>query len=90
MIIIKEHISMNATDKEKIDINSTATTNQRLATILLVLLIILVALLVIGTVVGFLMMGGGMMNGGMMGMGGMMTNDMSKACLDMMRNIQSP
>ena len=80
---------MNATDKEKIDINSTATTNQRLVTILLVLLVILVALLVIGTVAGFLMMGGGMMGSGGMMNGGMM-NDMHTACLDTMRNIQSP
>ena len=81
---------MTTTDKEKIDLNTPVTTNQRLITIVLVLLIILLALLVIGIVAGFLMMGWGMMNGGMMGMGGMMTNDMSKACLGMMRNIQSP
>ena len=50
---------MNATDKEKIDTHSIEAANQRLVTILLVLLIILVAPLVIGTVIGFLMMGGG-------------------------------
>ena len=81
---------MTTTDKEKIDLNTPVTTNQRLITIVLVLLIILLALLVIGIVAGFLMMGWGTMNGGMMGMGGMMTNDVSKACVDMMRNIQSP
>ena len=81
---------MTTTDKEKIDLNTPVTTNQRLITIVLVLLIILLALLVIGIVAGFLMMGWGIMNGGMMGMGGMMTNDVSKACVDMMRNIQSP
>jgi len=76
---------MNATDKEKIDMNTTLTTNQRLVTVLLVLLIVPVALLVIGTGVGFLMMGGGMM-----GWGGMMNGGMTTACLDMMRNIQAP
>ena len=60
---------MNTTDKEKIDMNTNATTNQRLVTIVLVLLILLLVLLVIGIVAGFIMMGGGMMNGGMM-MGG--------------------
>ena len=79
---------MTTTDKEKIDMNTAITTNQRLVTILLVLLIILLVLLVIGIVAGLVMMGWGMMNGGMMGMGGMMTNDMSKACLEMMRNVQ--
>jgi len=71
---------MNATDKEKIDMNTTVSTNQRLVTVLLVLLIILLVLLVIGTVVGFLMMGGGMM-----GWGGMMN-----ACTNVMQNFQSP
>ena len=37
---------MNATDKEKIDMNTTVSTNQRLVTVLLVLLIILLVLLV--------------------------------------------
>jgi len=84
---------MNATDKEKIDINSTATTNQRLVTILLVLLVILVALLVIGIVAGFLMMGGGMMGWGGMtlapGASAGVNGGMTTACLDMMRNIQA-
>lgn len=65
--------------------DATVTTNQRLVTILLVLLIILLALLILGIIAGWLMMGG------MMGWGGMMvTNDMANACLDLMRNIQSP
>ena len=76
---------MNTTDKEKIEMNTSPTTNQRLVTILLVLLIVLVALLVIGIVAGWLWMGGGMM-----GWGGMMTNHMANACLDMMRNFKSP
>jgi len=80
---------MNATDKEKIDMNTTVSTNQRLVTVLLVLLILFLILLVIATVVGFLMMGGGMMGWGGMMNGGMM-NDMHTACTDMMRNIQSP
>jgi len=46
--------------------NTTLITNQRLVTVLLVLLIISVVLLIIGIVAGFLMMGGGMI-----GMGGM-------------------
>ena len=80
---------MNATEKEKIDMNTTVTTNQRLVTILLVLLIIFVGLLVIGIFARFLMIGGGMM-GGMMGMNGQMMNDMMSACSDLMRNFQSP
>ena len=64
--------------KEKTDMDTTVTTNQRLTTILLVLLIILLVLLVIGILAGFGMMGGGV------------TNYMSKACLDMMHNIQTP
>ena len=79
---------MTTTDTEKVEMNTN--TNQRLVTILLVLLIILLGLFVLGIVASFLMMGWGMMNGGMMGMGGMMTNDMSKACLEMMRNVQAP
>ena len=82
---------MTTTDKERVDINPTATTNQRLVTILLVLLIVLVTLLVIGIVAGFLMMGGGMMGwGGMMGMNGQTMNNMVSACTDMMRNFQTP
>lgn len=50
---------MNTTDKEKIEMNTTSTTNPRLVTILLVLLIVLVILLIIGTILGFLMMGWG-------------------------------
>ena len=69
--------------------NTTATTNQRLVTILLVLLIVLVALLVIGTVFGFLVTRG-MMGGWMMGMNGQTMNAMMSACTDFMRNIQSP
>jgi hypothetical protein len=56
---------MNTTDKEKLEIKSAPTTNQRLVTILLILLIILVGLLVIGVIASFLMMGG-WMRGGMM------------------------
>ena len=88
---------MNATDKEKIDMNTTVTTNQRLVTVLLVLLIVLVALLVIGIVVVILMMSGGMMMGGMTlapgasaGVNGGMMNDMYTACINMMQNFQSP
>ena len=84
---------MNATDKEKIDMNTTVSTNQRLVTVLLVLLILFLILLVIGTVVGFLMMGGGMMGGmmnPMMGMNGQTMNDMIAACTSMMQNFQSP
>ena len=77
---------MTSTDTEKVDMNTSVTTNQRLVTILLVLLIILLALLVLGIVAGFLMMGGGMM--GMMNMGGIMSNDMANTCIEMMSNIQ--
>lgn len=80
---------MNVSDKEKIEMNSTLTTNQRLVTILLVLLIVLVALLVIGIVLGFLMTGG-MMGGWMMGISGQTMNDMMSACADFMRNVQNP
>ncbi len=52
---------MATTDKEKIEMNTTPSTNQRLTTILLVLLIVLVVLLVLGVIVGFLMMSGWMM-----------------------------
>jgi hypothetical protein len=57
-------------DKEKIEMNTTPSANQRLIT--LVLLIVLVVLLVIGIIVGFLIMSGmmgvsGMMGGWMMG-----------------------
>ena len=60
--------------KEYKTMDATKNINQRLTTILLVLLIILLALLIIGIVAGFLMMNGGM----------------STACLDMMRNFQTP
>ena len=71
--------------------DTTAKTNQRLVTTLLVLLIVLVVLLIIGTVVGWLWMGGGMMGwGGMMGMNGQVMNNMMSACTDMMRNFQTP
>ena len=73
---------MTATDTEKVEMNTN--TNQRLVTILLVLLIILLALLIIGIIASWLWMGG------MMGWGGMTSNDMANACIDMMRNIQSP
>ncbi len=80
---------MNTIEKEKIDMNTTVTTNQRLITILLVLLIILVVLLVIGIVVGFLMMSG-MMGGWMMGMNGQTMSNMMSACTDIMKNFQNP
>ena len=73
---------MTTTDTEKVEMKTN--TNQHLVTILLVLLIILLALLIIGIIAGWLWMGG------MMGWGGMTTNDMSKACLEMMRNVQAP
>ena len=75
---------MTTTDTEKVEMSTALTTNQRLVTILLVLLIILLGLLIIGIIAGWLWMGG------MMGWGGMTTNDMSKACLEMMRNVQAP
>jgi len=81
---------MNTTDKEKVEMNTIGTTNQRLVTILLVLLIVLVALLVIGIVFGFLMTGGMMGGGMMMGINGLVINDMMSACTDFMRNIQNP
>lgn len=84
---------MNATDKEKMEMNATPATNQRLVTILLALLIILVALLVIGIVWSFLMMGNGMMTGGMMnmtGMNGQTMNDMMTACAEMMKAHHGP
>jgi len=80
---------MNTTYKEKIEMNTAPTTNQRLVTILLVLLIILVVLLVIGIVVGFLMTGG-MIGGWMMGINGQTMNDMMSPCTDFMRNVQKP
>ena len=80
---------MNTIDKEKIDMNTAVTTNQRLVTILIVLLIILLVLLIIGIVLVFLMMGGGMM-GGMMGMNGQTMNGMMSNCTEMMRNFQNP
>jgi hypothetical protein len=71
--------------------NTVVATNQRLVTILLVLLIIFVVLLIIGVVIGWLVMGSGMMGwGGMMGMSGQMMNNMMSACTDMMRNFQNP
>ena len=80
---------MTTTDTEKVDMNTSVTTNQRLVTILLVLLIIFLTLLVLGIVAGFLMMGGGMMGWGGMMNGGTM-NTMMSACTDMMRNFQTP
>ena len=71
--------------------DTTAKTNQRLVTTLLVLLIVFVVLLIIGTVVGWLWMGGGMMGwGSMMGMNGQVMNNMMSACTDMMRSFQNP
>lgn len=70
--------------------NIMASTNQRLVTILLVLLIIFVALLIIGTIGSFLLRGGMMMGGGMMGMNGQTMNDMMSACAQMMQNFQTP
>ena len=81
---------MTTTDKEKMEMKPTPTTNQRLKTILLVLLIVLVALLVLGAIVPFLMMSG-MMGGWMkwmMGPHGQMMNTMMAASTDMLRNIQ--
>ena len=70
--------------------NTVVTTNQRLVTILLVLLIVFVVSLMIGTVARFLM-GGWMMGGGMMtGISGQTMNDMMSASTDFMRNIQNP
>ena len=63
---------------------STINTNQRLIIILLALLIVFVGLLIIGIIASWLWMGG------MMGWGGMTSNDMANACLDLMRNIQGP
>jgi membrane-anchored glycerophosphoryl diester phosphodiesterase (GDPDase) len=65
--------------------NAMATTNQRLVTILLVLLIMLVALLIFGTIGGFLLGGRTMM-----GVNGQTMNDMISACSGMMQNFQNP
>lgn len=71
--------------------NTTITINQRLVTILLVLLIIFIGLLILGIVAGWIIIGSGMMGwGGMMGMNGQMMNTMMSACSDMMRNFQNP
>ena len=71
--------------------NTTITTNQRLVTILLVLLIVFIGLLILGIVAGWIIIGSGMMGwGGMMGMNGQMMNTMMSACSDMMRNFQNP
>lgn len=71
--------------------NTTITTNQRLVTILLILLIIFIGLLILGIVAGWIIIGSGMMGwGGMMGMNGQMMNTMMSACSDMMRNFQNP
>lgn len=64
--------------------NTMVSTNQRLLTILLVLLIIFVALLIVGTIGSFLL------RGGMMGMNGQTMNDMMSACAQMMQNFQNP
>jgi hypothetical protein len=70
--------------------NTLPTTNQRLVTILLVLLIVFVVLLILGTVFGFLVSGGMMGSGMMMGMNGQTMNDMMAACIEMMQNFQNP
>jgi flagellar basal body-associated protein FliL len=57
---------MATTDKEKMELNTQPSTNQRLKTILLVLLIVFVVLLILGAIIGFLMMSG-MWGGWMMG-----------------------
>ena len=75
---------MTTTDTEKVDMNTSVTTNQRLVTILLILLITILGLLVLGIVARFLMMGG------MMGMNGQMMNDMMSACTNMMTSFQNP
>ena len=83
--------------------NATTTTNQPLTTIVLILLIIPLSQLVIGIVAGFLMMGGGMMSmilapgahlpglpskpRPLPGSAGM-SNDVTRACTDMMQNSQ--
>lgn len=69
--------------------NTVLTTNQRLVTILFVLLIVFVVLLNIWIIARFLLMGPRMM-GGMMSMNGQTMNDMMAACADMMKNFQSP
>jgi hypothetical protein len=81
---------MHTTNNDKVEMNSTPTTNQRLVTILLVLLIVLVVLLVLGIFLGFLGMGGMRGGGMMMGMNGQTMNNMMAACTDMMRNFQKP
>ena len=75
---------MTLTDTENVDMNPRETTNQRLVTILLVLLIVFVALLIIGIIAGWLWMGG------MMGLNGQTMNNMLSACTGMMRNYQTP
>mgnify|MGYP001278012835 CR=1 FL=1 len=82
---------MTITATEKVEM--TTSTNQRLVTILLVLLIVFVALLILGIIAGWLWMGGMTLAPGAsagVGWGGISTNDMSKACADMMRNFQTP
>ena len=88
--IKKENNLMNTTDTEKLEVNTTPSTNQRLVTILLVLLIVLVVLLVLGIILGFLGIGGMMGGGMMMGMNGQTMNNMMAACTEMMRNFQNP
>ena len=72
----------------EIEMNTMTTTNQRLVTLLLVLLVIFVGLLIIGTLTGSLFMGGGMMNG-LMGMNGQSMSKMMAVCSEMMRNFQN-
>ena len=77
---------MATTDKERIEMKPEPTTNERLKTILLVLLMVLVGLLVLGAIVGFLMMSG-MMGGWMrwmMGPHGQLMNTMVAVCTDIL------
>ena len=77
---------MATTHKERTEMKPEPTTNERLKTILLVLLIVLVGLLVLGAIVGFLMMSG-MMGGWMrwmMGPHGQLMNTMVAVCTDIL------
>ena len=74
--------------KGEIEMNTMTITNQRLVTLLLVLLVIFVGLLIIGSLTGSLFMGGGMMNG-LMGMNGQSMSNMMSVCSEMMRNFQN-
>ena len=72
--------------------NISVTTDQRLRSIVLILLIILISLLIVGTA-AFLLTMGGIMSGGMwrmLGVNGQVTNNLIASCTSMMRSFQKP